>query len=181
MNIEETFLKGCFIIKPLLIRDSRGYFHESYHKQKFLEQTGKEVDFVQDNESLSKYGVVRGLHMQIGQYAQAKLVRVISGKILDVAVDVRENSPTYGKCFSIEISDENKLQLFIPEGFLHGFSVLSEHATVFYKCNNFYDKASERGVNPLDTNLNIDWKIPVEEMTISDKDKTSVMLKDLVF
>lgn len=181
MNIEETFLKGCFIIKPLLIRDSRGYFYESYHKQKFLEQTGKEVDFVQDNESLSKYGVVRGLHMQIGQYAQAKLVRVISGKILDVAVDVRENSPTYGKCFSIEISDENKLQLFIPEGFLHGFSVLSEHATVFYKCNNFYDKVSERGVNPLDTNLNIDWKIPVEEMTISDKDKTSVMLKDLVF
>ncbi len=181
MNIEETFLKGCFIIKPLLIRDSRGYFYESYHKQKFFEQTGKEIDFVQDNESLSKYGVVRGLHMQIGQYAQAKLVRVISGKILDVAVDVRENSPTYGKCFSIEISDENKLQLFIPEGFLHGFSVLSEHATVFYKCNNFYDKASERGVNPLDTNLNIDWKIPVEEMTISDKDKTSVMLKDLVF
>ena len=181
MNIEETFLKGCFIIKPLLIRDSRGYFYESYHKQKFFEQTGKEIDFVQDNESLSKYGVVRGLHMQIGQYAQAKLVRVISGKILDVAVDVRENSPTYGKCFSIEISDENKLQLFIPEGFLHGFSVLSEHATVFYKCNNFYDKASERGVNPLDTDLNIDWKIPVEEMTISDKDKTSVMLKDLVF
>ncbi len=170
MNFTETGLKGCIIIEPHLIKDARGYFFESYHQGKLQKALGHEINFVQDNQSLSQYGVVRGLHIQKGEFAQAKLVRVLAGKILDVAVDIRKNSPTCGRFTSVELSAENNKQLFIPEGFLHGFSVLSEEAVVYYKCNAFYDQKSEDGVNPLDCDLEIDWKIPKDKMILSDKD-----------
>jgi len=170
MNFTETILKGCFIIEPKVIGDDRGYFFESYHQEKFCEATGYEINFIQDNQSLSRYGVVRGLHIQKGKFAQAKLVRALVGKILDVAVDVRKNSSTFGHTISVELSAENNKQLFLPEGFLHGFSVLSDEAVVYYKCNAFYDKESEDGVNPLDQDLGIDWRIPKEKMILSAKD-----------
>lgn len=180
MKITETRLKGCFLIEPKLWQDERGYFFESYHKRRLQEETGLEINFVQDNESKSKYGVVRGLHMQRGSFAQSKLVRVLKGSILDVAVDVRKDSPTFGAHFSIELNEENKKQLFIPAGFLHGFSVLSEEAIVYYKCDAFYDKDSEDGVNPLDSDLNIDWQIPREQMILSEKDEKAQRFKDLI-
>lgn len=173
MKFIETVLKGCFLIEPTVFADERGYFFESYHKQRFTEATGKEVDFVQDNQSKSKFGVVRGLHIQKGEFAQAKLVRVLQGKILDVAVDVRKGSATYGQSVTMELSGENNKQLFIPEGFLHGFSVLSEEAVVSYKCNRFYDRQSEDGVHPLDPRLGIDWKVPSNEMILSEKDSNA--------
>jgi|SRR5690554_562095 len=179
MKFIETNLKGCYLIEPKVIEDGRGYFMEAFHQQKFYENTGIQSHFVQDNQSHSKYGVVRGLHIQKGEFAQAKLVRVLYGKILDVAVDVRKNSPTFGQHFSVELSSENKKQLYIPKGFLHGFSVLSDEATVLYKCDAFYDKASEDGVHPLDIDLNIDWKIPEEQMIISDKDKNAQAFSNL--
>ena len=179
MKFIETNLKGCYLIEPKVIEDGRGYFMEAFHQQKFYENTGIQSHFVQDNQSHSKYGVVRGLHIQKGEFAQAKLVRVLYGKILDVAVDVRKNSPTFGQHFSVKLSSENKKQLYIPKGFLHGFSVLSDEATVLYKCDAFYDKASEDGVHPLDTDLNIDWKIPEEQMIISDKDKNAQVFSNL--
>ncbi len=178
MTFKETILKGCFEIEPQIIGDARGYFYESYHLKKFLENTGKEIQFVQDNESKSKYGVVRGLHMQRGEFAQAKLVRVLSGRILDIAVDVRKDSATFGQSISVELNDENKKQLFIPAGFLHGFSVLSEEAIVYYKCDAFYDKDSEDGINPLDAGLNIDWQIPHEKMILSEKDQNAKAFAD---
>lgn len=180
MKITETRLKGCFLIEPKLWQDERGYFFESYHQGKFQEETGVEIKFVQDNESKSKYGVVRGLHMQRGSFAQSKLVRVLKGSILDVAVDVRKDSPTFGAHFSIELNEENKKQLFIPAGFLHGFSVLSEEAIVYYKCDAFYDKDSEDGVHPLDSDLNIDWQIPREQMILSEKDEKAQRFKELI-
>lgn len=179
MKFIETNLKGCYLIEPKVIEDGRGYFMEAFHQQKFYENTGIQSHFVQDNQSHSKYGVVRGLHIQKGEFAQAKLVRVLYGEILDVAVDVRKNSPTFGQHFSVELSSENKKQLYIPKGFLHGFSVLSDEATVLYKCDAFYDKASEDGVHPLDIDLNIDWKIPEEQMIISDKDKNAQAFSNL--
>lgn len=179
MKFIETNLKGCYLIEPKVIEDGRGYFMEAFHHQKFYENTGIQSRFVQDNQSHSKYGVVRGLHMQKGEFAQAKLVRVLFGKILDVAVDVRKNSPTFGQHFSVKLSSENKKQLYIPKGFLHGFSVLSDEATVLYKCDAFYDKASEDGVHPLDIDLNIDWKIPEEQMIISEKDKNAQAFSNL--
>ena len=179
MKFIETNLKGCYLIEPKVIEDGRGYFMETFHHQKFYENTGIQSRFVQDNQSHSKYGVVRGLHMQKGEFAQAKLVRVLFGKILDVAVDVRKNSPTFGQYYSVELSAENKKQFYIPKGFLHGFSVLSDDATVLYKCDAFYDKASEDGVHPLDTDLNIDWKIPLDEMIISEKDKNAKSFSEL--
>lgn len=179
MKFTETKLKGCFLIEPLVFEDARGYFFESYHQDKFRQNTGINMTFVQDNESKSKYGVVRGLHMQRGDFAQAKLVRALKGSILDVAVDVRKDSPTFGQHFSIELNEDNKKQLFIPAGFLHGFSVLSEEAVVYYKCNAFYDKASEDGINPLDAELNIDWKIPVEKMILSEKDQQAQYFSEL--
>lgn len=180
MKITETRLKGCFLIEPKLWQDERGYFFESYHQGRLQEETGLEINFVQDNESKSKYGVVRGLHMQRGSFAQSKLVRVLKGSILDVAVDVRKDSPTFGAHFSIELNEENKKQLFIPAGFLHGFSVLSEEAIVYYKCDAFYDKDSEDGVNPLDSDLNIDWQISREQMILSEKDEKAQRFKDLI-
>ncbi|ASW76151.1 dTDP-4-dehydrorhamnose 3,5-epimerase [Chryseobacterium piperi] len=171
MRAKETKLKGCFILEPTVFEDERGYFFESYNEVKLEEILGYRPTFVQDNQSRSSYGVVRGLHMQAGEFAQAKLVRVIEGSVIDVVVDVRVGSPTYGESVAVELNTENKRQLFIPRGFLHGFSVISENATFFYKCDNIYNKASESGINPLDTELNIDWKIPVEQMIISEKDK----------
>lgn len=173
MKISQTDFSGCLIIEPAVWEDERGYFMEVYKKNKLSDFLGYEVSFVQDNESTSKYGVLRGLHIQKGNYPQSKLVRVLHGKILDIAVDVRKNSPTFGKHFSIELSAENKKQLFIPHGFLHGFSVLSETATVLYKCDAYYHSASEDGCFPLDPTLEIDWKLPTEQIILSDKDKNA--------
>lgn len=173
MNFTQTDLKGCFIVQPKIFEDNRGYFFESFKEDLLSEALGYKINFTQDNQSSSKYGVARGLHIQRGEFSQSKLVRVLSGKILDVAVDVRKNSPTFGKHISIELSSENKTQLFIPKGFLHGFSVLSETAVVFYKCDANYDPASEDSCYPLDEELNIDWKVSQEEMILSDKDKNA--------
>ncbi|RDC54101.1 dTDP-4-dehydrorhamnose 3,5-epimerase [Pedobacter chinensis] len=170
MEIEQTGLKDCMIIKPRVFEDPRGYFFESFNKQTFEEKTGLSGDFVQDNQSFSSYGVIRGLHAQTGAFAQAKLVRVTKGEVLDVAVDARPGSPTYGKHVAIRLSAENKLQLYIPRGFVHGFSVLSETAEFLYKCDNFFNKASETGVIYNDTDLNINWLIPDEKQSVSDKD-----------
>jgi len=170
MEIEQTGLKDCIIIKPRIFDDPRGYFFESFNKNTFEEKTGLSANFVQDNQSFSSYGVIRGLHAQTGEHAQAKLVRVLKGEVLDVAVDARPGSPTFGKHVAVKLSAENKLQLYIPRGFLHGFAVLSETAEFFYKCDNFYNKDSEGGVLYNDPELNIDWIIPAEDHSISDKD-----------
>lgn len=173
MKAIETKLKGCFIIEPSVFQDSRGYFFESYNQIKFEELTGLNPVFLQDNQSKSSYGVIRGLHQQTGEFAQAKLVRVLEGKVLDIAVDVREGSETYGEYVAVELSEENNRQLFIPRGFLHGFAVLSDSATFFYKCDNVYNKESEDGVNPVDQTLAVDWQVPLEDMILSDKDKNA--------
>ncbi|MCX2573995.1 dTDP-4-dehydrorhamnose 3,5-epimerase [Pedobacter sandarakinus] len=170
MEIEQTGLQDCIIIKPRVFEDPRGYFFESFNKQTFEEKTGLPGDFVQDNQSYSSYGVIRGLHAQTGAFAQAKLVRVTKGEVLDVAVDARPGSPTYGQHVAVRLSAENKLQLYIPRGFVHGFSVLSETAEFLYKCDNFFNKASETGVIYNDTDLNIDWLIPEGNQAISEKD-----------
>ncbi len=171
MNITQTHLKDCFIIEPVVFEDERGYFFESFNEHKLEEVLGYAPRFVQDNQSKSSYGVIRGLHQQLGDMAQSKLVRALEGAVLDVVVDVRPDSDTYGQSFSVELSAENKKQLFVPRGFLHGFSVLSNEAVFFYKCDNFYDKASEAGIHPLDPSLNIDWKIERSKMILSEKDK----------
>ena len=170
MEIEKTDIEGCFIIKPRKFHDERGYFFESFNEAKFQELTGTKTKFVQDNQSYSSYGVLRGLHAQSGDYAQAKLVRVVKGEVLDVAVDVREGSSTFGKYVAVKLSAENNLQLFIPRGFLHGFVVLSETAEFFYKCDNYYNKESEKGVVYNDPDINIDWLVPTEKLNLSDKD-----------
>lgn len=179
MKITETKLKGCFILEPTKFGDSRGYFMESFNERKFNELTGANTHFVQDNQSYSTRGVLRGLHAQTGEDVQAKLVSVLDGEVLDVAVDVRPGSPTYGQNVAIKLSADNNLQMFIPRGFLHGFVVLSETATFFYKCDNFYNKESECGVHPLDTDLAIDWQIPEAEMLLSDKDKVAPGFKEI--
>ncbi|MBO5850246.1 MAG: dTDP-4-dehydrorhamnose 3,5-epimerase [Paludibacteraceae bacterium] len=172
MQIIKTEIEGIFIIKPQLFKDGRGYFFESFSQREFEEKVSK-TTFVQDNESKSSYGVVRGLHFQRPPFAQSKLVRVIKGAVLDVAVDLRKNSPTYGKHITVELTEENHLQLFIPQGFAHGFSVLSNEAIFQYKCDNFYNKESEDSILWNDKNLNIDWKIPEKKIILSEKDKTS--------
>lgn len=177
MQVEETKLKGCFIITPAVFKDSRGYFFESFNKSKFEALTKANGDFVQDNQSFSTYGTVRGLHMQVGDSAQAKLVRVLAGEVLDVAVDLRPDSDTYGEWFSMRLSAENNLQLYIPRGFAHGFSVLSETAVFAYKCDNYYDKAAEVGIRFDDTTLSIDWGVPAEAMQLSEKDLELPFLK----
>jgi dTDP-4-dehydrorhamnose 3,5-epimerase len=179
MKIKETGIKGLLVIEPDVFGDSRGYFMESFSEKKFREETGMDVTFVQDNESKSSYGVVRGLHFQRPPYSQAKLVRVVSGRALDVAVDLREGSETYGKHFSIELSGENHLQVFIPKGFAHGFAVLSEEVLFQYKCDEYYAPESEGAVIWNDPDLNIDWKIPHEDVRLSEKDKKHPRLKDL--
>lgn len=178
MKFIETPLKGCFILEPTIFEDERGYFFECFHQKTFQEKTGLEINFVQDNESKSKYGVIRGLHIQRGEFAQSKLIRVLQGRILDVAVDVRKDSPSYGKSFSIELSSDNKKQLFVPKGFLHGFSVLSENAVVHYKCDSYYNQSSEDGIYPLDGTLEIDWSIPSKKQVLSEKDLNSKRFKE---
>jgi dTDP-4-dehydrorhamnose 3,5-epimerase len=170
MILEKTTLEGCYVITPKVFEDDRGYFFESFNKETFAKLTGQKVNFVQDNQSFSSKGVIRAIHYQRGEYAQAKLVRVLKGVVLDVAVDLRKESKTYGKYFSIELSAENRKQLFIPRGFGHGFSVLSETAEFFYKCDNFYNKASEGGIIYNDADINIDWKINSIDENISEKD-----------
>lgn len=171
MTIEETYLKGCFIISPKIFKDERGFFLESFNQKTFEALTGLKIDFVQDNQSTSKRGVLRGLHFQTGQYAQAKLLRVIKGKVLDVCVDLRVGSETFGKYFSIILDDKEHKQLYIPRGFAHGFLTL-ENDTIFnYKCDNYYSKSHESGVVFHDKKLNIDWNFPLEELVLSQKDK----------
>jgi dTDP-4-dehydrorhamnose 3,5-epimerase len=170
---------GVIIIEPAVFEDSRGYFFEAYNQNEF-QQNGITPAFVQDNQSKSSYGVVRGLHYQLNPYAQSKLVRVLDGKILDVVVDIRKNSPTYGQHFSFELSAENKKQLFIPAGFAHGFSVLSETSIVLYKCDAFYNKQSEGGIRYDDKDLNIDWKLDPADMIVSGKDLQLPLFKECV-
>lgn len=170
MNIVHTDIEGCFILEPRIFNDGRGYFYESYNKQTFKDITGFDVNFVQDNQSFSFKGVLRGLHYQIGDAAQAKLVRVIHGEVLDVAVDLRKNSPTFGKHVSVVLSAENKKQFFIPKGFAHGFLVLSETAEFSYKCDNYYSREAERGIKYNDPVLCIDWGNTGYDFTVSDKD-----------
>lgn len=180
MKIEETPLKDCYIIHDTVYEDSRGYFFESFNSKKFQELTGTNVQFVQDNQSSSTRGVLRGLHMQTGEYAQAKLVRVLEGSVLDVAVDLRKYSPTFGNYFALEITDQNHKQLYIPRGFAHGFIVLSYKAVFFYKCDNFYNKESELGVIYNDPELNINWQLPKDELILSEKDQKNFYLADIL-
>lgn len=171
MLVKETNLKGCLIIEPRVFMDKRGYFVESFNKKKFKESTGISIDFVQDNESKSSKGVLRGLHYQKGNFAQAKLVRVISGSVLDVAVDLRTDSKTFGDHVSVILSGENKTQLYVPRGFAHGFLVLEDDTTFCYKCDNYYNKESEAGIIYNDKDLNIDWNLPNADLIISEKDQ----------
>lgn len=179
MIVEETNLIGCFVLKPTVFEDDRGYFFESFNKEKFFDQTGVEVDFVQDNQSKSNRGVLRGLHFQKGEFAQAKLVRVIKGSVLDVAVDLRKDSSTYGQYFSTILSEENKKQLFVPRGFAHGFAVLEDDTIFSYKCDNYYNKESEDGIMYNDSDLQIDWKLKSSEIQLSEKDKILPSFKNL--
>lgn len=170
MNFIPTKLEGCFIIEPKIIRDERGYFMESFNENTFQKGIGQSVHFVQDNQSFSTKGVLRGLHYQSGEHAQAKLVRVLSGEVLDVVVDLRPDSETFGHYVSVLLSAENQKQFFVPRGFAHGFLVMSETATFFYKCDNFYNKESEGGLIYNDPTVNIDWQFPTSELLISEKD-----------
>lgn len=170
MKAVETNLEGCFVLEPIIFKDKRGYFFESFNEEKFHTLINNKVVFVQDNESFSSKGVLRGLHYQVGEYAQSKLVRVIKGKVLDVAVDLRANSKTFGKHVALELSEDNKKQLFVPRGFAHGFIVLSDTAIFSYKCDNFYNKAAEGGIIYNDPMLNIDWQLPDNELLVSKKD-----------
>ena len=179
MQIENTSIEGCFIIKPSVFEDERGAFFESFNQQKFEELTGLAIDFVQDNQSISKKGVLRGLHFQKGEYAQAKLVRVIKGEVMDVAVDLRPDSSTFGKHVSVILNETNNLQLFVPRGFAHGFITLSEEAIFAYKCDNYYNKPSESGIIYSDPDLDIDWKIPKMEVQLSQKDLVLPFFKEL--
>lgn len=170
MKIIGTKLEGCVIIEPQVFKDSRGYFFESFNEPKFNELTGQQEHFIQDNQSSSAYGVIRGLHYQNGAHAQAKLVRVLDGMVLDVAVDLRPESATYRQWIAVELSAENNLQLLVPRGFAHGFSVLSERAVLAYKCDNTYHKSAEGGIRYDDPSLNIDWRIPEASRILSEKD-----------
>lgn len=171
MNFIPTKLRGCYVLEPKVIFDDRGYFMESFNEKRFQEGIGEEIHFVQDNQSYSTKGVLRGLHYQTGEHSQAKLVRVLSGEVLDVAVDIRPGSETFGEHVAVLLSAENQKQFFVPRGFAHGFLVLSETATFFYKCDNFYNKESEGGIIFNDPALNIDWQFPESRLIISEKDQ----------
>ena len=177
MNIIKTEIEGVLIIEPRIFQDSRGYFFESFNQREFEEKVGA-VRFVQDNESKSCYGVVRGLHFQKGEHAQSKLVRVVRGTVLDVAVDLRPGSSTFGRHVAVELSEENHRQFFIPQGFAHGFSVLSDEVIFQYKCDNFYCPSSEGAIAWDDPDLGIDWRIPADRIILSEKDKSHPRLKD---
>ena len=178
MNFIKTDIDGVVIIEPRIFADERGYFFESYNESEFV-KNGITNRFVQDNQSKSSYGVIRGLHCQLGEHSQAKLVRVFLGKVLDVAVDIRRNSPTFGKYVAVELSDENQRQLFIPRHFLHGFAVLSNEAIFAYKCDNLYCKESEFGIRYDDEEIGIDWRIPKDKIITSEKDCLANKLKDI--
>ena len=170
MTIEQTPLNDCFLLKPVVFQDHRGLFTESYHKERFEEVTGLNIEFVQDNQSISSYGVLRGLHFQRGQWAMAKLVRASKGRVLDIVVDLRKESSTFGQSYSVELSEENGLQLFVPRGFAHGFITLSKESVFCYKCDNYYNQASEGGIRFDDATLDLDWHLPKEDFIISEKD-----------
>jgi dTDP-4-dehydrorhamnose 3,5-epimerase len=178
MNVIKTPIEGLVIIEPRLFGDDRGYFFESFNQREFEQEIGP-VTFVQDNESKSCYGVIRGLHFQKGEHAQSKLVRVVKGAVLDVAVDIRPGSPTYGMHFAVELTGENHLQFFLPRGMAHGFSVLSEEAVFQYKCDNFYCRESEGAIAWDDPDLGIDWRIPKGKVILSEKDRNHPRLRDL--
>lgn len=175
MSFIKTQFPGLLIFEPKVFDDSRGYFFESYN-QKTFSANDVEINFIQDNQASSSFGVIRGLHYQLDSFAQTKLIRVLSGKIIDVAVDIRKNSPTYGKAYTIELSAENKKQLLVPKGFAHGYSVISETAEVFYKCDEFYNKESEGGILWNDPVLKIEWQVPADKSRVSDKDQKHPLL-----
>lgn len=177
MNVIETGIEGLLILEPRIFKDSRGYFFESFSQREFEEKVGP-VRFVQDNESMSTYGVMRGLHFQRPPYTQSKLVRCVSGRVLDVAVDIRQGSPTYGQHVAVELSAENHRQFFISKGFAHGFAVLSETAVFQYKCDEFYHPEADDGISILDGSLGIDWRIPTDKAILSEKDTRHGMLVD---
>ncbi len=179
MPFIKTQFSGLLIYEPRVFEDSRGYFFESYNKNVFSNE-GVEINFVQDNQASSSFGVIRGLHFQKEPYAQSKLIRALSGAIIDVAVDIRENSPTYGKAYTILLSAENKKQLLVPKGFAHGYSVISETAEVAYKCDEFYHKEAEGGIAWNDPALNIDWQIPVAQVLVSEKDQNYPCLENSI-
>ena len=179
MNFIKTSLPGVIIVEPKIFKDDRGYFFESYNEAEFI-KNGITNRFVQDNQSKSSYGVVRGLHCQLGEHAQAKLVRCLFGTVLDVAVDYNPKSPTFGKYVAVELSDKNQHQLFIPRGFLHGFSVLSDTAVFAYKCDNLYCKESEFSIRYDDPDINVDWCIPMDKIITSEKDKLAKRLQDVI-
>ena len=179
MKVIKTAIADVLIIESDVFGDSRGYFFENYSRQKFNELV-RPIEFVQDNESKSKYGVLRGLHFQKGKYAQSKLVRVVKGRVLDVAVDIRKGSPTFGKHVAVELSEENHRQVFIPRGFAHGFLALSEEAIFQYKCDNFYTPQAEGAIAWNDPDIGIDWQLPVIDIILSEKDKRHPKLKDVV-
>ncbi|HAB27479.1 MAG: dTDP-4-dehydrorhamnose 3,5-epimerase [Xanthomarina sp.] len=179
MTALETKLQDCFILEPKIFEDHRGYFFESFNQNQFNTLTNTNTTFVQDNESFSTKGVLRGLHYQTGEHAQAKLVRVIKGSVLDVAVDLRKNSPTFCQYVAVELTETNKKQLFIPRGFAHGFVVLSETAIFSYKCDNFYNKESEGGIIYNDPTLNINWQLPEDSLIVSEKDLALPKFSDL--
>lgn len=178
MIAEETNLKDCFLIKPKVFEDDRGYFFECFNQEKFSKAVGEKFQFVQDNESQSNYGVLRGLHFQVPPYAQAKLVRVVRGEVLDVAVDLRKASPTYGQYTTAILNEDNKHQLLIPRGFAHGFAVLSETAIFVYKIDNLYSPKHEKGICWDDKDLDIDWNLKSSDIILSEKDKQQVRFKD---
>lgn len=178
MEIINTELDGVIIIEPKIFRDTRGYFFESFSQREFDDKVGRHIEFVQDNESMSSFGVMRGLHFQRPPFTQSKLVRCVSGAVLDVAVDIRKGSPTYGKHIAVELTEDNHRQLFIPKGFAHGFSVLSDIAVFQYKCDNFYHPEADGGISILDKSLGIDWKIPAGKEILSEKDTRHPLLKD---
>jgi len=178
MNVTETNLEGCFIIEPTVHSDERGNFFESFNQKVFEEKIGLKVNFVQDNQSISQRGVLRGLHLQKGKFAQAKLIRVIKGKVLDVVVDLREDSKTFGEYFSIELTSDNNKQLFIPRGFAHGFSVLEDNTIFAYKCDNYYNKEAESGIVYNDKDLNINWKLNEQEIVLVEKDSRLKTFKE---
>ena len=177
MNVIKTDIEGVVIIEPRIFEDARGYFFESFSQREFEEKVGKIV-FVQDNESKSSYGVMRGLHFQRPPFTQSKLVRCVKGAVLDVAVDLRKGSPTYGKHVAVELTEDNHRQFFIPQGFAHGFAVLSNEAVFQYKCDNFYAPQADGGISILDESLGIDWKIPTDKAILSEKDTKHPLLKD---
>ncbi len=178
IDVKKTNIDGVLIIEPKVFGDARGYFLESFNAKEFAEKTGLNINFVQDNESMSSYGVMRGLHFQRPPFTQSKLVRCVKGAVLDVAVDIRKGSPTYGKHVAVELTEDNHRQFFVPRGFAHGFAVLSETAIFQYKCDEFYHPEVDGGISILDSSLGIDWRIPTEKANLSEKDTKHALLKD---